>query len=60
MRWLVLVRALPGLTQEQMARELKCSLSTVTRLERLSQIPHNEAVKDNFFGLARQAKIEVS
>ena len=58
------VRRALGLTQEQMARERKCSLSTVTRLERLSLIerlsltPHNEAVKENFARLAREAGVQ--
>lgn len=51
------VREKLGLTQEQMSRELKCSISTVTRCERLALVPHNEAVAANFKRLATKAGV---
>jgi ribosome-binding protein aMBF1 (putative translation factor) len=53
------VREKLGLTQEQMSRELKCSISTVTRCERLALVPHNEAVAANFKRLASKAGVSL-
>lgn len=53
------VREKIGYTQEQMAREIKCSLSTVTRCERMALVPHNEAVATNFRKLANKAGVSL-
>ncbi len=53
------VREKLGLTQEQMSRELKCSISTVTRCERLELVLHNEAVAATFKRLATKSGISL-
>lgn len=45
------------MTQEEMARELKCSLDTVRKLERGRRLPSHLAIKSNFAILAQRAKI---
>lgn len=51
------VRDALGFTQEEMAHELKCSLSTVVRCERLGILPSAKAVRVNFDNLARQTEV---
>lgn len=55
----LLVRNALGYTQEQMARLLKCSLSTVRNLEREQRLPQTEAVRANLQELARRAKVQL-
>jgi ribosome-binding protein aMBF1 (putative translation factor) len=48
-----------GMTQEDVAREIKCSLSAVRRFERERALPSNSAIKENFQKLAARAGIEI-
>jgi DNA-binding transcriptional regulator YiaG len=54
------VRKALGLTQEQMALELKCSYNTVAKLEQHGRLPKNQAVSEHLDLLARQARIRIS
>ena len=51
------VRGALHMTQEEMARELKCSLDTVRKLERGRRLPSHLAIKSNFAVLAQRAKV---
>lgn len=53
------VRSALGLTQEEMAREIKCSWATIRNCERDAKLPRGEALRANFNALAKRAKIEV-
>lgn len=53
------VRAALQFTQEEMARELKCSLDTVRKMEQQSRLPGTHALKANFELLAKRANIVV-
>lgn len=47
-----------GLTQEQMARELQCSINTVRRCEYDGRLPKNEAVLGNLRRILAAAGLE--
>ncbi len=53
------IREALNLTQEESARELRCSLSTVARIERLDEVPDSAAIRDNFNRLAHRAGVEI-
>lgn len=53
------VREALGLTQEETARELHCSLSAVRRFEREKVLPVSGAIRDNFNRLAKKAGVEI-
>jgi predicted transcriptional regulator len=53
------VRDALGITQEEMARRMGCSISSERRFEYDRSIPTVTAVKENFRKLAKQAGVEV-
>lgn len=53
------VRDALGMTQQEFAAELKCSLTAVRYMERGKRLPGQKAILDNFKALARRANIEV-
>ncbi|HEX8833966.1 MAG TPA: helix-turn-helix transcriptional regulator [Abditibacteriaceae bacterium] len=53
------VRNALDLTQEEMARELRSSVSTVAKCEAESRLPRTHATRDNFNKLAERAKISL-
>jgi DNA-binding transcriptional regulator YiaG len=53
------VRMALDLSQEQMARELGCSQSTVGRCEQARAMPHKPAVLAKLLFMAKQAGIEI-
>lgn len=54
------VRAALKLTQEQMAQELKCSVSTVRDLERKRRLPGTHALKSNFAHMVAKSGIDAA
>lgn len=54
------VRKALGLTQEELAREMKCSLAAVQKYEQQGRRPRNAALRDNLARLARRAGVDVS
>ncbi len=53
------VRSAMALTQEDFARELGCSTSTVAKMEREKRTPGTRALKDNLARLAKRASVSV-
>jgi transcriptional regulator with XRE-family HTH domain len=53
------VRAAMSLTQEDFARELGCSTSTVAKMEREKRTPGTRALKDNLSRLAKRAGVSL-
>ncbi|RYZ74054.1 MAG: XRE family transcriptional regulator [Proteobacteria bacterium] len=53
------VRASLGLTQEEFARELGCSLSNVAKMEGEKRTPGTRALKDNLVRLAKRAGLNI-
>jgi transcriptional regulator with XRE-family HTH domain len=53
------VRASLGLTQEEFARELGCSLSNVAKMEGQKRTPGTHALKDNLARLAKRAGVSM-
>lgn len=53
------VRSALGLTQEEFARELGCSLSNVAKMEGQKRTPGTRALKDNLAKLARKAGVSI-
>ena len=53
------VRSALGWTQEEMAQQLKCSLSAVRAMEREKRLPGRGALLENFLRLAREAKVKI-
>jgi DNA-binding transcriptional regulator YiaG len=51
------VREALGLTQQQLAAELNCSLSAVRRFERERVLPSSDALKKNFLQLTQRAGV---
>ena len=51
------VRAALGLTQEELAREMSCSLGAVRTMERQKRLPGSRALRENFARLAQRAGI---
>lgn len=53
------VRLALGLTQEEMAQKLGCSLSSARRFEQEGVLPRVKAVRGNLLRMAKQAGIEL-
>jgi transcriptional regulator with XRE-family HTH domain len=53
------VRAALGMTQEEFARELGCSLSNVAKMEGDSRTPGTVALKTNLAKLAKRAGVSL-
>jgi transcriptional regulator with XRE-family HTH domain len=53
------IREALGLTQEQLAREIKCSINTVRRCEYDGRLPKAEAVLANLARLTRRAGVSL-
>jgi DNA-binding transcriptional regulator YiaG len=53
------VRTALGLTQEEFARQLCSSLSTVTKCEAQARMPRTHATRANFEQLAKRAGISL-
>ena len=53
------VRELLGLTQMEMAVEMRCSVSAIQRMERLNVLPGKGALMDAFERLAKRAGVAV-
>lgn len=51
------VRAALGLTQEEFARELGCSVSSVAKMEGEGRTPGTQALKNNLARAAQKAKV---
>ena len=54
------VRAAMGLTQEEFAREMNCSIATVRRYEQEEVLPGGIAQKRSLARLAKRVNIDVS
>ena len=53
------VRHALGMTQEEMAQEIKCSWATIRNSERDARLPRSKALRANFALLAKRAGIEM-
>lgn len=53
------VRSGLGITQEEFARELGCSVSTVAKMEGEGRTPGTRALKDNLARLAKRAGVSL-
>jgi DNA-binding transcriptional regulator YiaG len=53
------IRVALGLTQQDMASELKCAISSVQKMEGQNRMPRNRAVRDNLATMAERAGIEI-
>ncbi len=53
------IREALGLTQEQLAREIKCSINTVRRCEYDERLPKTEAVMDNLKRLTKRGGVSI-
>jgi len=53
------IRLALGITQEEMARRMECSISSARRFEQVGGLPRVAAMRSNLKRLAKQARIEV-
>lgn len=53
------IREKLGLSQEETAREIGCSVANIRVLESRGRLPKNRAVKQNLQVLAARARIEI-
>ena len=53
------VRDALGMTQQELAEAMPCSLSAIRTMERDNRLPGSRALRENFAKLARRAGVEV-